>query len=64
MSAQPLPLRRDPANGYVAGVCAGFANWTGIDPLAVRLGVVLLSLLLTPMTILLCLVVGLIAPQD
>ena len=33
-------------------------------PLAVRLTVVLLSLLLTPMTILLYLIVGLIAPQD
>ena len=54
----------DKGNGKLMGVCAGFANWTGIDPLAVRLGVVLLSLLLTPMTILLYLIVGLIAPQD
>ena len=54
----------DKGNAKLMGVCAGFANWTGIDPLAVRLGVVLLSLLLTPMTILLYLIVALIAPQD
>ena len=53
----------DKGNAKLMGVCAGFANWTGIDPLAVRLGVVLISLLLTPMTILLYLIVGLIAPQ-
>ena len=41
MSAAPVPLRRDPANGYVAGVCAGFAARVGIDPLLIRIGFVL-----------------------
>src|SRR4051794_2929316 len=35
------PLRRDPANGYVAGVCAGFAARLGIDPLLIRIGFVI-----------------------
>ena len=35
------PMRRDPANGYIAGVCAGFAARLGIDPLLIRIGFVL-----------------------
>src|SRR5688572_10101111 len=31
-------LQRDPAHGYVGGVCAGLARETGIDPLIVRVG--------------------------
>src|SRR5215218_2831964 len=37
----PAPRRtltRDPAHGYVAGVCAGLAREVGIDPLIVRVG--------------------------
>ena len=30
-------LRLDKANGKLAGVCAGLANYFGIDPLVVRL---------------------------
>ena len=37
----PAPLRRDPANGYIAGVCAGFAARLGIDPLLIRIGFVI-----------------------
>src|SRR5207342_2605424 len=39
--APPPPLRRDPAHGYLAGVCAGFAARLGIDPLLIRIGFVL-----------------------
>ena len=39
--ATPAPLRRDPANGYIAGVCAGFAARLGIDPLLIRIGFVI-----------------------
>ena len=35
------PMRRDPANGYIGGVCAGFAARLGIDPLLIRIGFVL-----------------------
>ena len=34
----------DRANGKIAGVCAGFANMTGIDVTIVRVGLVLLTL--------------------
>ena len=30
------PFRRDRADGKVAGVCAGIADYFGIDPLLVR----------------------------
>jgi signal transduction histidine kinase len=35
------PHTRDPARGYVAGVCAGFAARLGIDPLLIRIGFVM-----------------------
>jgi signal transduction histidine kinase len=31
-------MTRDPANGYIGGVCAGFAAQLGIDPLLIRIG--------------------------
>ncbi len=31
-------LRRTPDNGYIGGVCAGFAARLGIDPLLIRIG--------------------------
>src|SRR3954451_17636520 len=37
-------LQRDPAHGYIAGVCAGLARETGIDPLVVRVGFVAAAL--------------------
>src|SRR5687768_9965106 len=40
-SPPPPPLRRAPANGYIGGVCAGFAARLGIDPILIRIGFVL-----------------------
>jgi signal transduction histidine kinase/phage shock protein PspC (stress-responsive transcriptional regulator) len=40
----PRRLRRDPANGYVAGVCAGLARELGVDPLVVRVAFVAAAL--------------------
>jgi signal transduction histidine kinase len=34
-------VRRDPARGVVAGVCAGFAARLGVDPLLIRIGFLL-----------------------
>src|SRR3954464_5619205 len=31
-------MKRDPANGYIGGVCSGFAAKLGIDPLLIRIG--------------------------
>jgi signal transduction histidine kinase len=42
MSEEARPaVRRDPAHGVVAGVCAGFAARLGIDPLLIRIGFLL-----------------------
>jgi len=38
-------LRRSVANRQIAGVCGGLAEYLGLDPTAVRVGYVLLSLL-------------------
>src|SRR3954469_10635481 len=35
------PIRRDPAHGYLGGVCAGFSARLGIDPLLIRIGFVM-----------------------
>ena len=45
MSSQPTLLRRSMANRQIAGVCAGLAEYFGLDPTMVRVGYVLLSLL-------------------
>src|SRR4051812_812169 len=37
-------LQRDPAHGYIAGVCAGLAREIGIDPLIVRVGFIAAAL--------------------
>src|SRR3954468_21692423 len=37
-------LQRDPAHGYIAGVGAGLARETGIDPLVVRVGFIAAAL--------------------
>lgn len=52
----------DKSNAKLLGVCAGFANWSGIDPLAVRLLTVALTLLLLgPIAILAYLLTALVA---
>src|SRR4029453_2420905 len=37
-------LQRDPAHGYIAGVCAGLAREVGIDPLIVRVAFIAATL--------------------
>lgn len=52
----------DKTNGKFLGVCSGIAKTSGIDPLVVRLGVVVATLfLLGPVAILLYLLTALIA---
>jgi signal transduction histidine kinase len=43
-TARAAPLRRDPANGILGGVCAGLAARLGLDPLLVRGAVVLVTI--------------------
>jgi signal transduction histidine kinase len=43
-AASPAPLRRDPANGMIAGVCSGLGRHLGIDPLILRIAFVVASI--------------------
>ena len=45
MAAYQEPLRRSVISRQVAGVCGGIAEYLGLDPTAVRVGYVLLSIL-------------------
>jgi phage shock protein C len=48
----------------VMGVAAGLADYTGIDPLMIRLALVALTLLTGPVAIFLYVVTGLLAPRQ
>ena len=54
----------DRANGKAMGVCAGLARMSGADVTILRLATVLSLFLLGPLTILLYLVAGWIAPES
>ena len=45
MNSPRTRFYRDKVNGKVMGVCAGIADYTGVDVLWVRLGTVLLTLM-------------------
>ena len=44
MNRYSRPLRRTLANREIAGVCGGLGDYFGIDPTAVRVSYVLLSI--------------------
>ena len=46
------------------GVAAGVADYTGIDPTIVRLGIVALTLVTGPMMIFFYVLTGLLAPRQ
>ena len=48
----------------VMGVCAGLADWLGIDVLIVRLGVIVATLMTGPVAILLYILTGWLASDD
>jgi len=48
----------------VLGVAAGIADYTGVDPLLIRLGLVALTMLTGPIVILFYLLIGWLAPQQ
>ena len=48
----------------VMGVAAGIADYTGVDPTIVRLGLVALTLLAGPLTIFFYVLPGLLAPRQ
>ena len=54
----------DKTNAKLMGVCAGFANYSGIDPLGVRLlAVALTFFLLGPLALVAYVLLGWLAPQ-
>jgi len=61
MNGRFLINRRD---AKVMGVAAGFADYTGVDPTIVRLGIVALTLITGPVMVLLYLLAGFLAPQQ
>jgi phage shock protein C len=61
MNGRFLINRRD---AKVMGVAAGLADYTGIDPLLIRLGVIAATLLTGPVMIFFYVVTGLLAPAQ
>jgi phage shock protein C len=47
----------------IMGVAAGLADYTGMDPLLIRLGLVALTLITGPMMIFFYVLTGLLAPR-
>ena len=45
MSASRTKFYLDKQDGKILGVCSGIANYTGIDPLLVRIGTVFLTII-------------------
>ncbi len=54
----------NPSKGKVMGVCAGLADWMGVDALAVRLAMVVAALVTGPVAVLLYLLTGWLAADD
>jgi phage shock protein C len=48
----------------VMGVCAGLADWLGIDVLVVRLGLIVATLATGPVAVLLYILTGWLASDD
>ncbi len=55
------PFRLDKANAKVMGVCAGLANYTGIETVWLRVGFVAAALIGFGSPVLIYLVIGLVA---
>jgi len=54
----------DRSEAKVMGVAAGLADYTGTDPLMIRLALVALTLLTGPVVIFFYVVTGLLAPRQ
>lgn len=57
-------FRLNKNRGKIMGVCAGLADYSGIDLMVIRVLTVLLTLCGVGSTIILYLIVGLIAPSN
>jgi phage shock protein C len=66
MSTQPPSRTKfylDKRNGKIMGVCAGIADYTGVDPTLVRLGWFVLLAFLGPVALAIYFVTGWVAPR-
>jgi len=66
MSTQPPSRTKfylDKRNSKIMGVCAGIADYTGVDPTLVRLGWFILLAFLGPVALAIYLVTGWVAPR-
>jgi len=61
MNGRFLINRRD---AKIMGVAAGLADYSGIDPLLIRLGLIAVTLITGPVMILLYVLTGWLAPQQ
>ena len=64
MSVRSNAFRLNKSEGKIMGVCAGLADYSGIDLMLIRVLTVLLTLCGVGSTIILYLLVGLIAPSN
>jgi phage shock protein PspC (stress-responsive transcriptional regulator) len=55
------PFRLDKANGKIMGVCAGLANYTGVETVWLRVGFVAAAILGFGSPVLIYLIIGLVA---
>ncbi len=60
MNSPRTRFYRDKVDGKILGVCAGIGEYTGVDPLWVRLGAVVLAMVIPPI-ILAYFVIGILA---
>ena len=64
MSVRSNAFRLNKSNGKIMGVCAGLADYSGVDLTLIRVLTVLLTLCGVGSTIILYLLVGMIAPSN
>jgi len=64
MSVRSNAFRLNKTEGKIMGVCAGLADYSGVDATIVRIAAVALTLLGVGSTVLVYLVIGLIAPSN
>jgi phage shock protein C len=51
------------SQGKIMGVAAGLGDWTGVDPLLIRLGLVAATMLIGPVVILFYVLTGWLATE-
>ena len=54
----------NPARAKVMGVCSGLSDFTGIDVLVIRLGLIVTTLITGPVAVLLYILTGWLASND